>query len=326
MRDKTPILFLFLSALWVGTACGDLDPATTPHANAPQAMSSIQCRFNGSNKSQTCRVAGKKWQCTGINTCNVSVTAKENEKHVWKSTCGGYATTYMAAKTRIAPFNCGPTPPPPTTTESVKCVFGHSLSDETCTTANGKYGCTGTDACVVDVSGQDGDVIKWTSSCGTSTKTVIDGLNKYAFFNCPAPPDPTCPPLEAVCNGKCADLNTDSENCGQCGAQCPSGYQCQSGSCSDAWGCTQGLTYCGGFCRNINFDADNCGGCGTKCQTLEMCSSGKCTPLPPCAANQTRCGKKCTYLAMDSGNCGSCNAECAAGQQCTSGICTSPTP
>ena len=41
---------------------------------------------------------------------------------------------------------------------------------------------------------------------------------------------PMCDAPLVDCNGTCADLNSDSNNCGQCGHVCPSGV-CQAGAC-----------------------------------------------------------------------------------------------
>jgi hypothetical protein len=46
-------------------------------------------------------------------------------------------------------------------------------------------------------------------------------------------------------------------NCGSCGNQCPGGWDC-----------------CHGACTDLSSDRDNCGGCGINCPGA--CCQGKC--------------------------------------------------
>jgi hypothetical protein len=83
----------------------------------------------------------------------------------------------------------------------------------------------------------------------------------------------TCACAEALCNGQCINMTTDSNNCGGCGVACPSGSTCQSSHCV----CTGGLTLCGSTCRNTSNDSSNCGGCGMTCGSGLSCSGGACS-------------------------------------------------
>lgn len=40
-----------------------------------------------------------------------------------------------------------------------------------------------------------------------------------------------CADSETACDGVCADLNTDVDNCGACGNECDSGEMCAAGEC-----------------------------------------------------------------------------------------------
>jgi len=77
--------------------------------------------------------------------------------------------------------------------EQVKCVFKGSTSEQKCYLATNDssnyagYGCSGKEACVVDMKGINGDKIPWKSSCGGYAYTVMNGSNEYAVFNCSAP-------------------------------------------------------------------------------------------------------------------------------------------
>ncbi len=42
-----------------------------------------------------------------------------------------------------------------------------------------------------------------------------------------------CPTGTTLCNGNCVDLQSDANNCGQCGNTCPSDQSCVSGTCSN---------------------------------------------------------------------------------------------
>lgn len=74
--------------------------------------------------------------------------------------------------------------------EQVKCIFKGSISGQKCYTATDSssnysgYGCSGTESCVVDMKGINGDKISWKSSCGGYAYTIINGSNEYAVFNC----------------------------------------------------------------------------------------------------------------------------------------------
>lgn len=92
----------------------------------------------------------------------------------------------------------------------------------------------------------------------------------------------SCAMGEATCDGGCVDLQTDDNNCGNCGNACsalsPAGQTCQSGACA----CPSGDTVCGGVCVNEQSDNNNCGGCGAVCAargaaTTTGCSGGECS-------------------------------------------------
>jgi hypothetical protein len=89
-----------------------------------------------------------------------------------------------------------------------------------------------------------------------------------------------CTSDQVKCNGKCADLMTDSANCGYCGTACPSGQFCQMGACMPT--CSASQTSCPGGCFNLQTDSDHCGTCGNNCPAGLICSNGLCTaPATP---------------------------------------------
>jgi len=92
------------------------------------------------------------------------------------------------------------------------------------------------------------------------------------------------------------DLTADEANCGDCGAACPPGVDCQGGSCgcsddaecgangdcvTGVCGCRSGFADCaGGVADGCEVDTDtdeaNCGACGTACGAGETCAFGSC--------------------------------------------------
>jgi poly(3-hydroxybutyrate) depolymerase len=144
-----------------------------------------------------------------------------------------------------------------------------------------------------------------------------------------------CPSGQTACNGFCVDEQTDSNNCGACGASCPLvGASCQGGVCG---GCPIGEDPCpvvGGLigkstCLNEQTDPSNCGGCQNVCPTGVSCKSGTCNcPIAGqsasngmcCPGGQTACNGSCIEVKNDPNNCGSCDTQCPSGS-CVSGIC-----
>jgi len=82
--------------------------------------------------------------------------------------------------------------------EETKCVFNGVSTEQKCyATIDGKeYFCkadlsteasstaAGAGSCVVSLAGNKGTKVNWTSSCGASATTILDGENEYANFNC----------------------------------------------------------------------------------------------------------------------------------------------
>jgi len=118
------------------------------------------------------------------------------------------------------------------------------------------------------------------------------------------------------CHGLCKDLQTDPENCGACGKQCPRDWSCCGGVCT---ACPQGGVCSGAQCVCPPGLTD-CGGVCTKCPQGGMCSGTQCD----CPKWWTNCGGFCKYLWTDSANCGGCGRPCQT--VCSGGICWPPQP
>jgi hypothetical protein len=101
-------------------------------------------------------------------------------------------------------------------------------------------------------------------ACNGNTSRLCGSCGAYAC----------CPTGATCCNGICADLNSDADNCGVCGNVCPASAPiCTQGICS---GCQGGTTNCGGACIDTNWDGNNCGACGNVCPPQFACSFGVC--------------------------------------------------
>jgi hypothetical protein len=128
----------------------------------------------------------------------------------------------------------------------------------------------------------------------------------------------------AMCNGMCADLKTDGNNCGKCGTVCPMGATCVQGSCQ----CGNGQTKCSNACVDTKTDMNNCGKCGTSCTSdagaimgggMWACTNGACSIVCPQA--KTECNGACVDVQTDNDNCGMCNNPCMMSQSCLQGMC-----
>lgn len=138
------------------------------------------------------------------------------------------------------------------------------------------------------------------------------------------------------CNGICANLNADRNNCHACGMVCPAiahgTAACQDGTCGIGR-CLTGFSDCdsdesNGCETDITADIHNCGGCGLSCSppagASSTCADRKCGIT--CNANRGDCNGDTkdgceSDLQTDNANCGSCNVACQNGAKCVAGKC-----
>ncbi|HUB06006.1 MAG TPA: hypothetical protein VMB50_03350 [Myxococcales bacterium] len=187
-----------------------------------------------------------------------------------------------------------------------------SADNEACSLGPGTFGrCCG-GACV--------DTNSDTGNCGYCGLACPTGFCSYGFCYESQPPSAcamSCAPgtvcmgsqcIGSICggnstclardgaqglccdDGSCADLLSDSANCGECGITCPAGQTCQAGACSGSPACGPGHfdAYCnldggtsylccpGTGCTDSSSDAQNCGGCGNACAAGQSCTAGQC--------------------------------------------------
>ncbi|MBI2893202.1 MAG: S8 family serine peptidase [Deltaproteobacteria bacterium] len=144
--------------------------------------------------------------------------------------------------------------------------------------------------------------------------------------------------VPVCCEGRCTDLDSDRENCGDCGHACPFGFD---------WSC------CDGVCVDTTTDHDNCWTCGQACADDEQCCNGQCSDVSADVVNCGQCGYHCPQTlplrpweevdwtdpwpqpvpaccdsqcpadtpAYDEDNCGGCGIQCEEGQTCCAGSC-----
>ncbi len=89
-----------------------------------------------------------------------------------------------------------------------------------------------------------------------------------------------------LCAGRCVDLATDPEHCGECGHACggDEGPVCAAGECRER--CDDGLEDCGGACVDLATNVLHCAACDRPCDLLgaeSACEGGVCT-LTACRA------------------------------------------
>lgn len=124
-------------------------------------------------------------------------------------------------------------------------------------------------------------------------------------------------PCETCGEVQCIDVQSDAQNCGTCGNQCPDGLPCQVGQCM----CPDGHELCGDTCIDTEASVENCGGCGEACEANKVCFFGTCADT--CGA-LTECDGGCVDSQSDPFNCGGCDNACDPGTMCEAGGCECP--
>jgi len=129
-----------------------------------------------------------------------------------------------------------------------------------------------------------------------------------------------CPPRDDGGTEYCADLNTDSRDCGGCNDRCSpeTSSGCQGGECfcgDEAGPCagTAEDTCCPSAtdvftCTDVTADVFHCGACGRSCDLDETCEFGNCVRGASCGAacgeGQICCeGSCCDRVSCESGGC-----------------------
>jgi Galactose oxidase, central domain len=166
------------------------------------------------------------------------------------------------------------------------------------------------------IAGHGGMTTGGTDTAGLAGEGGVGGANDVCA---------RCLATETCCDGVCADLRFDSNNCRTCGHGCP-GTTCDNSSCTNT--CAQGSIDCNhnvvdGCEVNPAVDPKNCGNCGITCGFELECIEGSCV----CPAGTADCdGVKAngceTDTSSDKASCGGCGKACSANEACSGGSCS----
>jgi len=253
---------------------------------------------------------------------------------------------------------------PPTGCEGGGCIPGDSCCGDICAnlqTSNAFCGNCET-ACAPDESCVNGVCEGITtcvcavgeSCCGAICTSLESDPNNCGGCNVQCGPDteceggqcivimmgcnggPSCVGDQSCCQAGCTDVETDPNNCSQCGFACPAGNTCVQGNCTPPASCNGGPLCtgleqcCKSGCADIDTDPNNCGGCGNPCPPKFTCAAGMCTPPascnggPVCTGVQQCCPTGCSNVDTDPQNCGQCGTICGPGSTCVGGTCQTP--
>jgi hypothetical protein len=124
-----------------------------------------------------------------------------------------------------------------------------------------------------------------------------------------------CQPGLQACGAACVNVQSDSANCGACGAACTAPAVCANGSCSGS--CAAGSQKCGASCSDVLTDAAHCGSCEKACDAGVPCYGGVCG----CPEGVLFCQGQCFDPMSDSAHCGNCETACSGGAACVDGKC-----
>lgn len=180
-------------------------PATSPvnvpaPVNAEEVKEEVKCVFKGTTYSQKCYADNGQY-CAGTGSCATTVAWQKGKQVMWKSSCGGYASTVMDGNNEVIEFNCEqaavtvtPVATPVTTPvfesikETVVCAFKNYKGEQTCMTDDKKFSCTAVEGkCPVNVfssSGAYGSKLIWYSTCGGKAVTALDRVDETILFDC----------------------------------------------------------------------------------------------------------------------------------------------
>ncbi len=127
---------------------------------------------------------------------------------------------------------------------------------------------------------------------------------------------PVCAQPLVNCGQGCADLRSDSDNCGSCGASCAADQVCNLGSCIAD--CSPPLTTCGQDCVDLGSSLAHCGECGATCVVTgasSECVEGVCQLQGCLAGNVDLDGvtaNGCEYVCVPTGpeSCNGMDDDC----------------
>lgn len=126
-----------------------------------------------------------------------------------------------------------------------------------------------------------------------------------------------CRPGLTACDGRCVDLASDVESCGECGVACSPGEWCLAGECSPAG--TDDAAW-----PELDGGVASTSDAGPLPRLFpERPSIGRPAPTlrAVCGLGELACDGGCVRADRDPAHCGGCGLACAAGESCVEGAC-----
>ena len=174
-----------------------------------------------------------------------------------------------------------------------------------------------------------------------SCAVALCGVLLLAGCSSSSPAPIACAAPSSICGSAskaafCANLITDSSNCGSCGTVCAvpgngGTTSCSAGTCAPSCGggskalCNAAGKAGAGLpalsCTDTATDVDNCGACGKVCPANQACTSGACVASTLTACGGSTGGQTFKDLQADHENCGACGNACGATESCVAGDC-----
>jgi len=175
----------------------------------------------------------------------------------------------------------------------------------------------------------------------TKSGDVVQNLVEFSIISTPCG-DGVCSENEHCaadncCEGQYLDLDSDHDNCGQCGFYCDDYETCTNRACRPVCGddyCSSDETCevdncCDGNEEDLLTDEENCGVCGLECEETQLCKDGVCEGFcgnDICDAGETCkedncCGGEDVVFASDEDNCGACGIQCFKDEKCSNRLC-----
>jgi hypothetical protein len=236
---------------------GTTNLGTTCCPNADVCGTSCGCSTGEACCSGTCTPLGTVTNCGSCgNACSGGKTCQAGACACpqGQTDCGGVCRDLATDV-----LNCGLC--------GSACAQGASCVGSQCACPSGQELCTSTNACVQGCSATSGEV-----------------------FN-PTTCQCECPTGTTLCNGNCVDLQSDPQNCGQCGNTCATDQSCEGGACLGTCPPPTACRTC--YCQDnttglTHATCDHTSSCATLTPCSELCPPGtthvgtavSCTPNP----------------------------------------------
>ncbi len=325
-------------------------------------------RAAGDGCSATCTLESG-WACatssTGLSTCNRVVCGDGKMQGTERCDDGntGAGDGCSATCTVESGWNCRSVSGSRTTCTPIcgdGLVRGTERCDQGKTCSDGKF-CTTNTQCAGIGDGR----CKSRSGDGCTTACIVE-----SGYTCSGEPSMCCTTGKSACGSGttafCADLQTDTNNCGTCGVVCSAGSSCVTGSCrspdADGDGVADSSDNCpavsnvdqanadgdalGDSCDDDDdndgvLDVDDCAGGSKACGAGEVCGvDSRCTvPTSSCTDGEQNgdetgvdCGGSCPACVSATSFCyggsGVCEGSAGAFGQCSGSAtnCCAVTP